>query len=343
MQHSERHTLIDNFLAASGWAGAKRIVLAADASFRRYERIVGQGRQAVLMDAPPDKEDVRPFVRTAHHLLDAGLSAPKLLASDVTQGFLLLEDLGDDLYTRLLSRQPLQEEGLYLEAANVLAAIYHQAPKADYSDFPVYDAALLMRECRLFAEWFLPAVMGGEEAKKREKEYMTLWRELLDRLPSLRPVLVMRDYHADNLLWLPARVGIKCVGLLDFQDAVVGSPAYDMVSFLEDARRDVKPETVAKVIDRYLESTAIPRADFMAAYALLGAQRNCKIIGIFVRLALRDGKQHYLSYLPRVWAHLEHDLNHPLLAPLKVWMDKIVKPEWRNPVILSNPKMHATL
>ena len=240
---------------------------------------------------------------------------PKILARDMEHGFLLLEDLGDDLFSRTLKHSPQQEEQLYLAAAAVLADLYTQAGKADYSQFPIYDLARLMTEARLFSDWYLPAVMG-KDAQAHGKEWEAIWQALLPKLPALRPVLVLRDYHADNLLWLPERTGLQRVGLLDFQDGVIGSPAYDMVSFLEDARRDVSADTVKKTITHYLERTKIPQEDFSAAYALLGAQRNCKIIGIFVRLAVRDGKQQYISYLPRVWAHLEHDLRHPLLAPL---------------------------
>ena len=146
----------------------------------------------------------------------------------------------------------------------------------------------------------------------------------------------MRDYHADNLLWLPEREGVKRVGILDFQDAVVGSPAYDMVSFLEDARRDVDADTVNAVIEQYLSATGQQQESFMAAYALLGAQRNCKIIGIFVRLCVRDGKSNYLSYLPRVWGHLMNDLKHPMLEGMALWMEKNIRPEWRGVITPSS-------
>lgn len=331
-----RSDIIDDFLRRSGWPRAKRSMLAGDASFRKYERVFLNDKQAVLMDAPPEKEDIRPFMHIGTHLLQNGLSAPAIYASDIQNGLLLLEDLGDELFTRHLQKEPQKEKTLYVAAADVLAKLYHQAVKADYSTFPRYDEPLLLKETSLFSQWFLPAVMEERESSASAREYDALWQKLIKHIPLLRPVLVLRDYHADNLLWLPERSALKQVGLLDFQDGVIGSPAYDMVSFLEDARRDVAPGTVQDVIDYYLQKTGIAPDDFKAAYALLGAQRNCKIVGIFMRLAVREGKQQYLSYLPRVWAHIAQDLKHPLLKPLADWMAKTIPPQWRG-VITPRP------
>lgn len=337
---TNRSQQIDEFLAAAGWGDAKRAPLAGDASFRRYERITGIDQRAVLMDAPPVHEDIRPFMNIGNTLLASAMSAPRMLASDVENGFLLLEDLGDDLYSRWLKRSPADEQELYFAAAEVLAQLYSIGQTQHYSSIPPYNDALLMREVMLLPEWLLPAVMDEKKAQTLAEEFRALWKNLLTRMPLHNPVLVMRDYHADNLLWLPERNGIARVGLLDFQDAVIGSPAYDMVSFLEDARRDVSDQTVQATLDHYLSLTGLERQSFMASYALLGAQRNCKIIGIFVRLAVRDGKPNYLSFLPRVWAHLARDLSHPLLSELKSWLDVNVPPEWRTEISL--PKKQAS-
>lgn len=317
--------------------------LAGDASFRKYERIFLGGKQVVLMDAPPDKEDIRPFMKIAGHLLNAGMSAPQILASDTTQGLLLLEDLGDGLFARALHKAPGLEEELYLAAADVLVDLYHQAAHTKYHDVPVYDMKRFLQQVALVPEWFLPLITGAEQSEALKEEYLDLWRALLACLPDIRQVLILYDFHAENLLWLPEREGARRVGLLDFQDAVMGSPAYDMVSFLEDARRDVAPQTVARIIEYYLKRTSIPRDDFMLAYAMIGAQRNCRIVGTFARLAVRDGKPHYLNYLPRVWRHLEHDLKHPLLAPLKAWIDANVPHQWRGALVLDDTKMRATV
>ncbi len=337
-----RSEQINAFLASAGWGSASRVPLAGDASFRRYERVHMDGKQAVLMDAPPPQEDVRPFIRAGEALQALALSAPRILHADVEKGFLLLEDLGDDLYSRVLRENPEPELELYREASRVLEQLYHEEHKAELSAFPAYDEALLLRECMLLAEWFLPAVMKQEQAATLAEEYRQLWMKLLKALPPLKPVLVMRDYHADNLLWMPEREGTRKVGLLDFQDAVAGSPAYDMVSFLEDARRDVSSATVAAIIEQYVNSTGIRKDDFMTSYALLGAQRNCKIIGIFVRLCVRDGKQNYLSFLPRVWGHLQADLKHPQMKELAQWMDKHIKPQWRGVISAQPAKKQAS-
>lgn len=330
-----RSQQIDKFLASSGWGSAVRSALAGDASFRRYERVADNERRAVLMDAPPPQEDVRPFMQVGRELRASGLAAPDVLAADTENGFLLLEDLGDALYSKVLLKHPASEEELYLAAADVLVRLYRLAPEREYSAFPVYNEALLMREVMLLAEWFLPAMLGQERAAPLAEEYRALWKRLLARIPAYRPVLVQRDYHADNLLWLPEREGVTRVGLLDFQDAVIGAPAYDVVSYLEDARRDVSEQTVQGTLRYYLRETGQDEASFMDSYALLGAQRNCKIVGIFVRLAVRDGKANYLRFLPRMWAHLERDLRHPQLVELKAWLDKHVPQEWRGEINVS--------
>jgi len=321
-----RIEIIDQFLSDNGWHGASRIKLAGDASFREYDRVLLDGKQAVLMDAPPDKEDVRPFVKIAKHLFANDLSAPQVLAADPQNGLLLLEDLGDDLFTRILTKQPELENDLYHAAADVLIQLYHSAP----GDIPNFDIEQMLRQVALLPEWFMPLVSGHKTDEQIKQEYLEIWRGILQKLPSLKNVTILYDFHAENMIWLPDRSGAKRTGLLDFQDAVSGSPAYDMVSFLEDARRDVKKETVVNVIDYYLKHTQIPRSDFMAAYHIMGAQRNCRIIGTFARLCVRDNKPRYLAYMNRVWQHIENDVSHPLLSPLKQWIDEVIKPEWRN-------------
>lgn len=325
---TEREGLIRAFLARAGWAGAERRPLAGDASFRRYERLTAaDGRRTVLMDAPPPHEDIRPFLAVAAHLAACGLAAPAVLAADADAGFALLEDLGDGLFTRVLAEGG-DEAALYAAAVDVLAAL-HAAPPGGLALAP-YDDALLMAEADLFVDWFLPAATGAPCGDAAREEFHAAWRAVFPKAHALPPVLVLRDYHADNLIWLPEREGLKRVGLLDFQDAVFGSPAYDLVSLFEDARRDVAPATVAAMRARYLAARPGIDADaFDAAYAVLGAQRNTKIVGIFTRLWRRDGKPGYLDFLPRVWAHLERDLAHPALGPVRAWFDDHAPPPLR--------------
>ncbi len=315
------------FLEGHGWAGAERLALGGDASFRRYERVVAGGRRAVLMLAPPDKEDVRPFVAVARHLLDRGFSPPAVLAADEDAGLVLLEDLGDDLYTRVLAAGG-DEEGMYAAAVDVLLALHHGPPSG--LEVPPYDDARLHAEADLLVEWHVPALTGAPASAAVRAAYTAAWNAVLPLARAAPETLVLRDYHADNLVWLPGRAGVRRVGLLDFQDAVLGPPAYDLVSLLEDARRDIAAPTREAMLARYLAGRPdLDRDAFAAAYAVLGAQRNCKIVGIFTRLLRRDGKPAYLDYLPRVWGHLAHDLAHPALAPVKSWLDEAIPPERR--------------
>lgn len=328
---------ITQFLAPTRFAGAELLPLAGDASFRRYIRLRKGAETAMLMDAPPDKEDIRPFVAVAEYLHANGFSAPFIHARHEGQGLLLLEDLGDDSFSAVLRANPGKERELYEAAIDVLAE-WHDAA-ANFSKpaelvLPCYDESLLLREAALLPDWFLPMIAGAEKAEALREEYMALWKKIIAQSGLVSNVWVHRDYHADNLMWLPGRDGHKRVGLLDFQDGVYGDAAYDLVSLLEDARRDVPPVLALDMLERYIAASGIARERFLQGYAVLGAQRNCKIVGIFSRLAVRDGKRSYLNFLPRVWRHLEHDLQHPLLADLKCWMDKNVPSDKRGALAL---------
>lgn len=324
---NDRWSAIRTFIESAGWGDATIDLLAGDASFRKYYRLNGDRGRAVLMDAPPPQEDIRPFSLIGRALVGMGYSAPKIWAEDASTGLMLLEDLGDDLYSQVLRRAPELEEKIYGLAIDLLVDLHHQK---DLPNLAPYDAAVYQREADLLIDWFLPAQTGQNTSDQLRTDYHQLWQGFWQHLEIGNPVLVLRDYHADNLLYLPERNGIKQVGLLDFQDGLIGSPAYDLVSLLEDARRDVRPELGTAMIQRYLDQTHLNRDQFSLAYALLGAQRNAKIIGIFTRLWQRDGKPQYLKFLPRVWAWLEHDLTHPGLGAIKSWFDKHVSTDNRN-------------
>ncbi|MSP51593.1 MAG: aminoglycoside phosphotransferase [Alphaproteobacteria bacterium] len=311
----DRRKAIEAQLAAWSWSSALIAPLAADASFRRYWRVSCNGKAAVLMDAPPQQEDVRPFVAVARHLAALGLSAPTVLAVAEDAGFVLLEDLGEQKFTPLLANG-FDAMLLYGAAVDLLAELRQSPPP---SFVPAYDQARLLAEARLLIDWYLPAVTGHETSDDVAALFVEAWTKVLAPVARERSVLVLRDYHADNLMWLPARHGLKRVGLLDFQDGVAGHPAYDLVSLLEDARRDVECELAEKMILRYLAHSHDDVSSFRAAYAILGAQRNTKIVGIFSRLSRRDGKVHYLDMIPRVFGYLDRDLSHPALAPVRAW------------------------
>jgi N-acetylmuramate 1-kinase len=323
----ERAAAIAEFLAGAGWPGATPAPLAADASFRRYFRLRGNRRGAVLMDAPPPQEDVRPYVHVAGLLRALGLSAPEIYAEDRERGLLLIEDFGDDTYTRLLADGG-DEAQLYALAIDTLVTL--QRAVTAPPDLPPYDEPTLLREVALLVDWYAPAMLGRPLADAARDEYLALWREALAFVEAGEPTFVLRDYHVDNLMLLPGRIGVRGCGLLDFQDALVGPPAYDLVSLLEDARRDVPPALREAMTERYIAARpGIDRGAFRRATAILAAQRNAKIIGIFTRLWRRDGKPQYLGHIPRVWRLLGADLREPALRGVGRWLDRHLPPPLR--------------
>ena len=319
-----RDERLEAFIARGPWAGAAVAPLAGDASNRRYLRLTHPERgPAVLMDAPPERgEDVAPFLDVTDRLRAAGYSAPRLLDADAEQGFLLLEDLGDTLFARHLAPNSDDEARLYAAAVALLADL-HRRPQAA-EGLPPYDLATLWREAALVTDWYLPGATGQPPDGDTIATYRTLIETACAVLNGAPPVCVLRDYHAENLVWLPDRTGFARVGLLDYQDALAGHPAYDLVSLLEDARRDTSPALREAMIGEYLSLSGAEPHAFAQAYSALGAQRNLKILGIFARLWLRDGKPQYLDLMPRVWDHLQRDLKHPALSALSTWVSECV-------------------
>lgn len=328
----ERGAARRGFIAQAGWEAAAVAPLDGDASNRRYFRLTHPRLgAAMLMDAPPELgEDVRPFAAVTGLLRGWGFGAPEVLAADLDAGFLLLEDLGDALFARVVARDAAAEPTLYEAAVDLLAALAERpAPPlaAGYGAVaPIrpYDRAALFREADLLPLWYAPSAPGDAEAADWTAAFRERLAEAVAPVAEARGVLVLRDYHAENLIWQgDARGGAQGrdrVRLLDYQDALRGHGAYDLVSLLEDARRDVPPALAEAMIARYLDRTGLAGADaeaFRIAYATLGAQRNLKIVGIFARLALRDGKPRYLDLIPRVWGLLMRDLAHPALASLR--------------------------
>ncbi|MFZ1413531.1 MAG: phosphotransferase [Defluviicoccus sp.] len=327
---SDRSAAIGAFLTGAGWGAAAIAPLAGDASFRHYYRLRGNGVRAVLMDAPPEREDVRPFVRIARHLRGLGFTAPFILAADEAQGLLLLEDFGDDTFSRLLQREDAEDE-LYPLAVDVLIRLHTLDPATAIPQaLPVYDERRLLDEALLLPDWYLPAACGHPTDEAVRQSYVTCWRRALEPVLAEPHTLVLRDFHVDNLMRLAGRDGLAACGLLDFQDAVAGPAAYDLMSLLEDARRDIDPELKARMLTRYHSGVAAAGTDaFATTFATLAAQRHAKVIGIFTRLWRRDGKPVYLAHIPRVWRLLEAALTHPALAELNDWFSRYVPPEAR--------------
>lgn len=361
-----RDAEIAAFLTQAGWGAAERNPIPGDASTRSYERIGLKGRTALVMNqpqkaeaapCPPDADaaaraalgynaqarlagaDVRRFAAVASHLNRHGISAPVILAENAEAGLLLIEDFGDGIYARLIENghDPIL---LYETAIDALLQL-HRVPapatlphaKGDLP-FLTYDTVALGVETELLPEWHGRLVFGQAMEDEALQSYREAWASLLPLVQPEKPVMVLRDYHAENLLWLPARHTAARAGVIDFQDALAGHPAYDLISLLEDARRAVDPALRGAMMERYVAGrTAAPgafdREEFLAAAAILSAQRNAKIAGIFARLHLRDGKPRYLNFLPRVWRYLEDDLKHPVLAPVAAWFERHIPADKR--------------
>lgn len=325
--------------------------MQGDASVRGYARLEGGGETRILMDAPrqPDgppvrdglpysriahlAEDVRAFVAIADHLGAAGHTVPTVIAHDLEQGLLLLRDLGDDVYGRLVAAGG-DQGALWRHAVDTLVELRAlgtglSLPLPDGTSYVLsrYDAAALAIEVDLLIDWLWPAVHGQEAPADVRTSFRSAWMPVVRRLASMSDGLVLRDYHSPNLIRVPDGEGGFLVGLIDFQDAVLGPAAYDLASLLFDARVDVPAELERELYEHYVARASasgrpFDRAGFDFAYAALTAQRTTKILGIFARLSRRDGKHVYLKHLPRLWGYLERGLAHPDLAMLKVWFDR---------------------
>ena len=309
---------IEDFLADTPWQASRIVALPGDASFRRYFRLHGNGSSAMLMHAPPPHEDPQPFLDVAGWLTENGQRAPVIHAVDAQAGWVLTEDFGDERVREWVDRNPADERAIYTRAVDTLIDLHARPP----GPFAPYDMATYQREAGLFPEWFCEAA----NVQLDRAAWDQAWDEVLASLLTRQQpgVTVLRDYHAENIM-LPTDGG---QGLIDFQDALVGHRAYDLVSLLQDARRDVSPQLEQDMIAHYVAG-ACPGEDFAADYARLGAQRNAKIVGIFTRLAKRDGKPKYLDLIPRVWRLLERDLVHPALEPVARWFDDNIPAQLR--------------
>jgi aminoglycoside/choline kinase family phosphotransferase len=281
-------------------------------------------------------EDVRPFVAVASALRETGLSAPEIYAADLERGFLLIEDFGDRVFGHEIASGTTGQAELWRAATEALLVlgtlpVPEAIPLAGGSvhRIPLQDRSVLGIEVELLPDWYWPAVYGTPIPADARAEFMGLWEPVFARLAAEPKGWVLRDYHSPNLVWLPEREGFRRVGILDFQDALQGAPAYDLVSLLEDARLDVPPALEDELLAYYLRMRAavepgFDKETFRFAYAALGVQRNTKILGIFARLAMRDGKRAYLRHIPRIWRYLARGLAHPALADLSHWFDRYI-------------------
>ena len=323
-----RAEIIAGFLGQHGFVAANLRPLAQDASYRRYWRLANGPWPAVLMDAPPP-EDVSPFLNIALHLTSLGLSVPKIHAADTAAGLLLEEDFGDTLYAQALT--PENQEELFDAAVDVLAAM-HTAPPP--SGLPAWDTDTMANTATsTMLDWWWPAMFGAPAPEPARTGLAAALDQMLAPLRNDPAGFTHRDYFAGNLIWLPARAGLRRVGILDFQSAAIGHPAYDLASLIQDARRDIPPDLAERATTRYLAARPdLDPTSFRAALAICAAQRHLRVAGQWVRLARRDGKPHYLAHGPRTWALLQAALEAPETAPVAAWLDR-----WIPPAKRSNP------
>jgi N-acetylmuramate 1-kinase len=342
----ERLLALRSFLDQAGYADATRRRMAGDASIRSYARLMLDDEVVILMNSPrrPDgppiydgksysaavhlAEDVKPFVAIARGLRELGLSAPAIHHADLETGFLITEDFGSAGFVEGDPPQPMADR--YETAVDLLAALHREAlpeilPLVAPVSYPIpaFDTDALMIEIGLMLEWYLPD-RGIEPSEVLRAEFVTMWRDLLQEAAAATRTWVLRDFHSPNLIWLGERSGIERVGIIDFQDAVLGPPAYDVVSLLQDARIDVPEAIELALLTRYIKTrrdadAGFDPAKFAATYALMSAQRNTRLLGTFARLNRRDGKPQYLRHQPRIWTYLSRSLAHPALAQVQAW------------------------
>ncbi len=347
---------IDAFLAKNGWGYARCTAVRGDASARLFSRLARGAETVMLMDWPPQPDgppirDGRPYCEIAHLAREgtpflavsawlrgrAGIGAPAVLASDLRAGLFLVEDLGDAVFGKLIARR-VHLEMLYVHAVDGLLAVRASQPPQDLPSpggpayrVPDYSREALEAELDLLLQWYFKLQTGEPASPGLSASFFEAWSPCLDWLETQPKDLVLRDYHSPNLLWCEGRSGLRKLGAIDFQDAVWGHPAYDLVSLLQDARLEVPEVSERALFERYCNGAAKanPSFDcsaFAKAYAILGAQRNTKIAGIFARLSLRDGKHGYLAHLPRIARYLFRNLAHPDLKPLGAWYEANLRP-----------------
>ncbi|MEH6402886.1 MAG: phosphotransferase [Sneathiella sp.] len=307
--------LATEFLRSAGWDAATRTSLAGDASSRRYERLVRADQTAILM-IDPSVPTVEKFLFVTDLLKKHGYSAPDILAQDAPNGLLLLEDFGQRLFVDLVGLE-VTEEDLYSLAVDFLVDLRKQSLPLG---LPVFSPSYVLDQNSMFLDWYIPDKTGQQTKTDARLFYQRIWKELLSFLENEQEVMLLRDFHAENILQLKDRSGIKALGLLDYQDAMTGPAAYDLVSLLQDARRDVPVALEAKMISRYAAKAGLDEIEFRRGYHILGAHRALRIMGIFTRLSKSDGKTKYLAFMPRMEAHLRRNLVSSDLIALKHWI-----------------------
>jgi hypothetical protein len=313
-----------NFLAAHGWDSATAKPLAGDGSVRRYTRLVRGDQTCLLMECPPELS-VEPFLKVDALLLKLGLSAPKVIAADASAGLALVEDFGDDTFSRLLG-DGVDEAALYQLAVDLLVELHRRATPADLAKLPVFDDDRALDGLFRMLDWYWPAIHGAPASDTVRREFESAWRAVLPQMRIVPDSIALFDYHTDNLLRLD-RPGVAACGIIDFQDAVQAPVVFDIATLLANDRRAIPDSLRDALIGRYLAAfPALDRDAFMTAFAVKTAHWNTRIVGTFARLLRRDGKLHYQRFMPRVWFLIERTIQHPALAPVADWYRRHLPP-----------------
>lgn len=310
---------IEHFITKYNIDNHKIIPLTSDCSFRKYYRVFTKNSTFILMDSSLELHSLQPFVTINNFLIQQKFSAPLIHQQDLKNGFLLLEDFGNHSYTNYLKLNPHQEKALYNNAIEVLLRLYNNEKEIS---LPFYDASIYNQKLQIFIDWFLDYKLEPDVFKIATEELLQIFNKLYPTLELLKPTMGLADYMADNLMYLEDRAHYQSVGLLDFQDAIIANPAYDLVSLLQDARRDITPETSHYSYQKFLQSTAIDPDIFNLCYTILSLHNNLRIIGVFHRKNIRDHSPQYLDYTPRVWGYIKNSLNHPQMHELKQWFSR---------------------
>lgn len=297
------------------------VPVQGDAGFRSYFRIKINNRSYIVMDCPPTYCSIEPFIKIGNYLKSQNFSAPEIFHFDIKKGFIVLEDLGNFNIKTFIDTSPKSlHKNLYHLVVDTLVSLQEKPP----INLTIYDNPLLLKELNLFLDWYIPYFLNRTLTKTELDEYQGIWKEILNNQIPLSNCLVLRDYHVENIMYLEKRQGIKKLGLLDFQDAVLGSPIYDLVSILEDARIEVSRDLAIDCIKYFAKQRRFDLEEVTTNYHILGAQRNSRILGVFARKYIRDQNDNYLKYIPLVLEYLNYDLSHPIMSKLKFWFTKVV-------------------
>jgi len=296
--------------------------LQGDAGLRSYFRVKANNNSYIVMDCPPTYCSIEPFIEIGRYLRLQNFSAPEIFHSDAKKGFIILEDLGDINIKNFIQNSPsILHKNIYYLIIDTLVSLQEKTP---VSNLKIYDNKFLLKELNLFVDCYIPYALNRNLTPIESDEYQNIWQEILDNQIPFSNCLVLRDYHVENIMYLEKYQGIKSLGLLDFQDAVIGSPIYDLVSVLEDARIKVSQDLAIDCIKHFTKQRKLKLAEVVTNYHILGAQRNSRILGVFARKLVKDKNDNYLQYIPLVLEYLNYDLSHPVMSKLKSWFNKVI-------------------